>query len=223
MFRKCSGFVVGVGAVVIATVIICVCAFSCAGGNMAFNASYYFVCYRVTDNVISAGSLSGTASSYGGAGYNLSYDGNYYVIMSCYYQKNDAETVCSSLKKRDLDCTVLEIKTDEYRLKSYSAKRNEELYLGNLNTLHTLSMLAYECANGLDTGSYTQQQAKSVVYDIKSGLKGLLNANRDNCFSSEIRRLIAICGDISEGYVYSKDLRKLQIAIADTVINIKLY
>lgn len=119
MFRKCSGFVVGVGAVVIATVIICVCAFSCAGGNMAFNASYYFVCYRVTDNVISAGSLSGTASSYGGAGYNLSYDGNYYVIMSCYYQKNDAETVCSSLKKRDLDCTVLEIKTDEYRLKSY--------------------------------------------------------------------------------------------------------
>ena len=222
MFRKCSGFVVGVGAVVIATVIICVCAFSCAGGNMAFNASYYFVCYRVTDNVISAGSLSGTDSSYGGAGYNLSYDGNYYVIMSCYYQKNDAETVCSSLKKRDLDCTVLEIKTDEYRLKSYSAKRNEELYLGNLNTLHTLSMLAYECANGLDTGSYTQQQAKSVAYDIKSGLKGLLSANSGNCFMHGLNTVLNCCEEREKGYIYSKDMRYMQAAVIDLIVNVKL-
>ena len=47
-------------------------------------------------------------------------------------------------------------------------------------------------------------------------------SNPDNCFSEEIRRLIAECSDASEGYVYSKDLRRLQIAIADSVINVKL-
>ena len=48
-------------------------------------------------------------------------------------------------------------------------------------------------------------------------------ANADNCFSGEIRRLIAECDNVNEGYVYSKDLRRLQIAIADSIINVKLY
>lgn len=61
-----------------------------------------------------------------------------------------------------------------------------------------------------------------MINNIKNTLNGLLMSNPDNCFSEEIRRLIAECSDASEGYVYSKDLRRLQIAIADSVINVKL-
>ena len=62
-----------------------------------------------------------------------------------------------------------------------------------------------------------------MITDIRNALKGLLTANTDNCFSGEIRRLIAECDNVNEGYVYSKDLRRLQIAIADSIINVKLY
>lgn len=218
--KKLSPFLISVTAIIALTAMICVLVPICAASSITFETSYYFVCYAIKDNSVSAGSISGAVSNYGGAGYILERGNEFYITVSCYYEEKDAQTVCESLKKRDLECSVLAVETGEYSLRTSA---NAELYTGNLNTLNSLSVIAFGCANSLDLGDCDQTRAKTVISDIESGLKGLLNANRDNCFSSEIRRLIAICGDISEGYVYSKDLRKLQIAIADTVINIKLY
>lgn len=221
--KKFLPFIISVAAVLVATVLICVYAVSCSGEKLSFKTSFYFVCYAIKDNSVSASSISGAVSSYGGAGYILEHGGAYYVTVSCYYSEPDAQIVCESLKKRDMKCSILTVKTDEYALQTPNAKSNAKLYLGNLNTLNSLSSLAYECANAMDTGAYGQGKAKAVIADIQSGLDGLLNANAENCFTGEIRRLSAICTDAGEGYVYSKDLRKLQIAIADTIINVKLY
>lgn len=175
------------------------------------------------DNSVSASSISGAVSSFGGAGYILEIDERYYVTVACYYEQKHADDVCAELKTRDMVCSVLKVETKEYDLQTSNAKKCSKLYLGNLNTLHTLSTLAYGCANSLDTGEYNQSNAKNVIKDVKSGLEGLLSANANNCFTNELRRLIAVCDDTADGYVYSKDLRKLQIAIADTVINVQLY
>lgn len=215
-------FISAVCAVIAITVIICVCAFSFTGGNVEFETSYYFVCYRSSDNAVSASSLSSAVSSYGGAGYILDYDGNYYVTVSCYYRENDAKTVCESLKKRDLDCKVLSVKTKKFPVKSYKAKRNAKLYKGNFNTLNSLSLLAYECANGLDTGEYNQSKAKDVLAAIKNGLNGLKSTNKNNCFTNALCELLDECADLEKGYLLSKDMRYLQIAIADKIINAEL-
>ena len=215
-------FIAAVSAVIAITVIICVCAFSLSGGNVKFETSYYFVCYRSPDNAVSAGSFSSAVSSYGGAGYVLDYDGNYYVTVSCYYKENDANAVCDSLKKRDLECSVLCVKTKNYPVKSYSAKRNAKLYQGNFNTLNSLSLLAYECANGLDTGEYNQNKAKDVLSAIKNGLNGLKSTNKNNCFTNPLSDLIDECEDLENSYILSKDMRYLQIAIADKIINAEL-
>lgn len=220
---KISPFFLSVAAVLTVTAAICISAASCYGYTVSFPAAFYFVCYSVEDNAVSASSVSGAVSNYGGAGYILEIDGAYYVTVACYYTQNDAQTVCASLKKRDLDCEVLAVETEEYRLQSFGAKQYAALYRGNLNTLYTLSTLAYDCANALDTGEYTQSMAASVTDSILSALNGLYTANADNCFSSELRRLIAACRDAGSGYIYSKDLRRLQIAVADTVIHIALY
>lgn len=222
MLKKNRAFVAAVCAVLTATAIICVSAVSCSSIKIEFCVDYYFVCYRVTDNSVSASSLSGTVASYGGAGYILHYDGNYYVTVACYYSDNDAQTVRASLERRDLTCSVLEVSIEEFRAGG-SAKRYADLYKGNLNTLNSLSIIAYECANGLDGGDYTQSKAKDVIAAIGSGLNGLYKNNPDNCFTDNLRYLIAECDDKSDGYVYSKDLRYLQIAITDAIINCELY
>ena len=224
MFKnvRFSGFIVAIIAVVAITVTICVSAISCSGAKLTFNSRYYFVCYRIADNSVSASSLSGTVSSYGGAGYIMCHDNNYYVTVSCYYAEGDAEAVRTSLKRRGLDCSVLEIVTEDYKLNGYAAKKNSELYLGNLNTLHSLSIMAYECANGLDTGAYSQSKAKDVVTSLKSGLYGLKKANTSNCFTKKLEFLIAECEDKENGYLYSKDMRYLQIAVTDVIINAEL-
>ncbi len=220
--RNNLAFGLAIAAVALVSVIICVCAFACSGGTLTFKTTFYFICYRSPDNAVSASSLSGTVSSYGGAGYILNYDGDYYVTVACYYDNNDAETVCANLKKRDLKCWVLKVQTEKYKLPSRSAKSKSKLYEGNLNTLNSLSTLAYECANRLDTGEYNQGKAKEVISAIKSGLNGLLKNNADNCFTSSLEYLITECDDKADGYVYSKDMRYIQIAVADAIINAEL-
>lgn len=220
---KAVAFIVSLAAIIAATVIIIACAISCGGGNLKFKSTYYFVCYAMRDNSVSASSISSAVSEYGGAGYILEYDDKYYVTVACYYTESDAEKICDNLKKKNLNCSVLKIEKEDYALRSGDKNGCAELYRGNLNTLNSLSSLAYECANALDTGEYNQNKAASVVSGIKSGLKGLLSANPDNCFTENLRMLCAVCDDVSGGYIYSKDMRRLQIAIADVVINAELY
>lgn len=204
-----------------AMVLLSAFALSCSGEKLTFKADYYFVCYRITDNAVSASSLSGTVASYGGAGYILSYKENYYVTVACYYKKTDANSVCESLKRRDLECSVLEVNTENYDIKR-SENKNSNLYLGNFNTLNSLSTLAYECANKLDTGEFSQSEAKDVVAAIKSSLKGLLKENTSNSFTNDLTFLIAQCEDKQRGLLLSKDMRYLQIAIIDSIINAQL-
>lgn len=220
--RRNTVFIVAVVTVIFATIVICACAVSCSGGKLNFKTSYYYVCYRITDNSVSAGSLSGTVSSYGGAGYIIEHSGNYYVTVSCYYSNNDAETVCSGLKRRGLDCSVIKIQTDAYKLRSRAAKRNCDLYLGNLNTLNSLSRVAYECANGIDNG-LNQSKAKETAKTIENSLKALLKSNQKNCFTETIEKLLAEYKYKTSGYLYSKDMRYLQIAITDAIIKAELY
>ena len=225
MFKyfKDIALILSVSAIILITVIICVCAASCSGEKLTFKTQYYFICYRIADNSVSASSLSDTALSYGGAGYILNYEQNYYVTISCYYSLNDAQSVCDSLKKRDLECSVLTIETENYPLKGYSAKQNSELYLGNLNTLNSLTKIAYECANKLDTGEYNQSTAKQICYSIKKSINALLNSNENNCFTEKLNFLKSECEAKESGYVYSKDMRYIQIAIADAVISAQLF
>lgn len=209
------------GVIIAATVIICISAVSCSGGTLEFRKSYYFVCYRMCDNPESAGALSETAASYGGAGYVLGYQGNYYVTLSCYYGQKEADAVCSNLKLRGLECFVLNVETEVYRLQSKNAKNNEQLYRGNLDTLTSLSSLAYDCANGLDNGQYTQDKAKSIYASITETLTGMLRGNENNCFTESIRTAIEECKACG-GYMLSKNMRYIQIALADRVINADL-
>ncbi len=217
-----GGFIVALICVAAVSAAICAVAIVGSRGKIDFNADYYYVCYRITDNGFSASSISGAVSSYGGAGYILDYDGNFYVTVSCYYNLKDAETVCDNLKRRELDCAVLRASVTSYTVKGYSAKNNSELYLGNLNTLNSISVMAYECANGLDTG-ITQDKAKQLVASIKSGLNGLLKANGDNCFTKQLKTLLAECAARENGYLLSKDMRYLQIAVTDVILKAELY
>ena len=210
------------GTILLATVIICFCAATCSGGKFKFEKTYYFVYYRMSDNAVSAGSLSQTASSYGGAGYVLYHNDKYYVTFSCYAKDEEATAVCSNLKRRDLECEVLKIEITEYKLQSRNAKRNQNLYLGNLNTLDSLSSLAYECANGLDTGEYSQEKAKGILATINDTLRGLLKNNENNCFTASIQSLIDECDRLSGGYLLSKNMRYIQIAILDKILHAEL-
>lgn len=216
-------FFISVAAVLFVTAIIIIYCTSYESAKISFKTCFYFVCYSSEENAVSAAALSNSVTNMGGAGYVLEYGGEYYVTVSCYYNENDALRVQRSLLRRGLQCFVLTVEKDDYALKSGKSFKKQELYAGNLNTLYSLTELCYECANKLDTGEYNQTFAKSIISDIEKCLNGLKYSNLTNCFSEEIKRLLSECSAANAGYVYSRNLRKLQIAIADTLININLY
>lgn len=215
---KPTAFFVSVAAAVAATVIICAGAFACRGGKIDFCATYYFIYYSKRDNAQSASAIAAAVSDYGGAGYVFEYGGQFYVTVSCYYSFEDADSVCQSLKRRDLDCDILKIEIDAPRVSG--GDRNARLYSGNFNTLNSLSRMAYDCANSLDTGAMSPSGAKGVVSDIKKSLSTLIAANSDNLFCEELLRLNTLCENITGGRLYPKHLRTFQIAVCDTIVSL---
>lgn len=208
-------------AVVIILIILCIAIPSCAG-KLGFETTFYYVCYNSPPDAQSASSMSSVVHSYGGAGYIIESGGSYYVTVACYYNDKDAQNVVATLGKKGLGCSVVEVNADDYPLRG-SAKRNAEKFICNLDTLLSLSRICYDLANSLDSYSCSQSTAKSVLGDVGSGLNGLAAVNKANCFTKEIERLKAECSDASAGYVFSYDVRRLQIAITDCITNVKIY
>ncbi|MCM1437882.1 MAG: hypothetical protein NC131_01545 [Roseburia sp.] len=210
-----------VAAVTLALIILCFTLPSCAG-NLGFKTTFYYVCYKSPPDARSASSISSVVHSYGGAGYIIQTGGGYYVTVACYYDGRDAEGVAGVLGKKGLDCSVVKVEAGDYEMRG-SSKRYAEKYRGNLKTLLSLSRLCYDLANSLDGGSCSQSAAKSVLGDVKTGLDGLAAINKANCFTGEINVLLAEYSDVSAGYVFSYDVRRMQIAITDCITNVKIY
>lgn len=221
--NKISPFFISVTAVLTVTAALCFFALAYGNDKIDFKTVFYFVCYKAEDNAVSADAVSGAVSNYGGAGYILEYGNTFYVTVACYYDEHDAGNVVSSLARRGLNCSVLEIRTDEYVIQSFGAGNRKQLYIDNLKTLYSLSELCYDCANSVDIGELDQTAAKNIISDVKSALNGLKYKNGENCFTEELDRLIAVCDSVSSDYIFSRDIRKLQIAICDTIINIRIY
>lgn len=194
---------------------------SCSG-KVDFSAVFYYVCYSAPTDSQSAASVSGVVRSYGGAGYVIENGGEYFVTISCYYDDGDAAAVVKTLGAKGLGCKVVQVQRDNISL-PLSAKNKAQSYKGVLDTMLSLSRMCYDLANDMDGGARNQNAAKSVLGEINSGLSGLYGANKSNCFSSELSGLIAVCDDVSAGYVFSCDVRKLQIAICDSIIHARLY
>lgn len=220
--RANKAIIISAIAITVIAAIIAACSVSSCRSRLNFSATFYYVCYDSPAAETSASSISSAVHSYGGAGYIIESGGEYYVTVSCYYNQNDARSVCEALNKKGLKCAVLEVETGDYYLNG-NAKSNENLYLGNLNTLLSLSEMCYNLANSLDGFSCDQTAAKALLSDVRFGLDGLARNNSSNCFSREIAALRAECEDVAQGYVLSHDVRRLQIAITDCIVNVELY
>lgn len=208
-------------AVAIAAVIAIVCALPSCNDRLGFESEFYYVCYVTPTNSHSASSMSSVVYSYGGAGYVVECGGEYFVTVACYYSQRDADSVVKTLGKKGLECKTVKVTAGDYDL-PLSAKRKKEAYIGNLNTMLTLSQMCYNLANSLDDGSYGQSAAKTVLGDVNTTLQSLLRQNGANCFARPLSTLVGECQDAAAGIVLSRDVRRLQIAIIDEMVNINL-
>lgn len=208
------------GIVFIFTVVLCV---TLSGSKkLNFQVTFYYVCHNSPTDALSVASVSGLVHSYGGAGYIVKCGGKSYVTIACYYTETDAVTICNSLNKKGLQCSVVEVSAEDRRVSGGAAK-NSAKYEGNLDTLLSVSKICYGLANALDRYEVGQAGAKSLLAEVEKSIDGLISANAGNCFAEELDALKAECADVSYGYVFAYDVRRLQIAICDSIVNVNIY
>lgn len=191
------------------------------GEAVACDTTFYYVYYATPQTDSSSAAISDLVHSYGGAGYVATVDNKCFVVVSCYYVKDDADNVVGQLNERGVSCAVCSVKVPERTLYA-SARRNAKKYEGNLKTLISASKACYDLANALDGLSVGQEEAKSILSEIKSVINGLSCANAGNCFEKELNYLLAECDDVAYGYVFSYNVRRLQVAVCDTVVNVNI-
>lgn len=195
---------------------------SCSDESIFYTATFYFVyCYEA-DGEDEAETLAGAVRSIGGAGYTLSYGGKYYIAASCYYSRTSALSVCESLNRRGLSCGILTAERESFSLTTSSARKNSQSLKGAIDSLYGFGKVLYECAASLDAGG-SQSEAKSAVRSAQSVISALLRSDSCACFSPYLNYIYALCSDmVYSGYVYSRDVRYVQIASVDCILKITL-
>lgn len=203
----------------LAVAILSLCPFlaACKRG-LDFEAKFYYVCYDCPTDAVSASSISSLVSSYGGAGYIVLVDGDYYVTVSCYYTEREAASVVAALGEKQLPCKAVEAERSDYFVPAARAEYAEKL-LSELKTLLSLSKICYDLANSMDEYAVDQSAAKSVLEDVRISLSAL---ERRDALGGEVGRIIAECDDVSGGYILSRDVRRLQIVLCDAIINAEI-
>ncbi|MGN0804809.1 MAG: hypothetical protein ACI4MS_05455 [Candidatus Coproplasma sp.] len=220
--KKSAVIIIAVGLIVLFIFFVVLFKAVPSTEQLNFSAEFYYVCYDSPSDSTSASSISSLVHGYGGAGYVVEKNGKYYVTVSCYYSEREAQTVCNNLKEKGLSCSVITAKGQNYKIKSSDGKFAKQ-YESNLQTMFSVSKICYDLANSIDKYETNQSGAKAVLSNVKKSLDGLLSLNKNNCFSKELNNLIAECEDVSYGYIFAYDVRRLQIAVCDSIVNIKLY
>lgn len=191
--------------------------------TLSLRKTYYFLVRDCEDTTASA--VSGQVYLAGGAGYLLEEGEKNAVVLSCYFQKTDAERVQGMMKEKDLDVRLVEMKTSDFTLKGESAKLSN-LIKGNAETIETCAKILYETANGLERSDVSQAAARAALRGVSSSLKGLREGNKDERFTlwnSRLKEAERRAIETYEGIIFSKDLRYLQVELLLLIVKSDLY
>lgn len=204
-------------AIIVAAAIIAAIPF--CGSTIEFSARYFFVCYKSADDAHYVDSISSIVQSYGGAGYIAKIGSEYYITVACYYEQEDAQGVQESLSQSGLNCRVIETYAGGYEIPA-ALRTEKNNIMGALTALDQLGNIFYQMANGLDGGGLSQSAASSVIDDAYVMLGGLQSYSFGQNFADEIAYLRTLVGDVGGGNIYARDMRALQIAVCDCLLNL---
>lgn len=177
--------------------------------NVFFGTEYHFL--WLVDDI--------DANALGGANKNITFNNKDYCVFACYYSLADANAVQNNLRILNINCDVLSVSANNIKIDGLRAKISKNLCLGALKTLHSLSKIAYDCANSMARGSIDADGAKSVVLDVAVACRGLLRLDVGGQFFCALEKILEECDLILASEIEQSSLRGLQILICEKVLS----
>lgn len=182
---------------------------------------YYFLvrdCSSAT-----AGAVAGESYLAGGAGYLLESENA--VVLACYYREEDAAAVAKNMAEKGVETRVLTQSSADFSLSDRNAGERDRVR-SNAKTLDSLSRILFDAANGLERAEYTQEEARAALEGVSASLEGLVSRNEGELYrlwNVELSRAARRGRELSEGLLFSKDLRYLQVSLCFTALRLSDY
>lgn len=216
-FRKFSLFAGILSVLFVAGGLLCAGAVKTACVVDCSRTFYFLVSEEMgADAAAEAGALGG------GAGYVMEREGREYAVLSCYFSLSDAQSVQDRLSDADVAVAVRAEEGGKLYLTGFSEKKNAERLKGCFSTLGSCIRILYELSAAADEGM-PQETLKDILGDVGGVLSRLAKENPDGIFSD-----LSACaasaseeiGRMSEGIVFAKDLRYMQVRLSDDYLRL---
>ena len=160
-----------------------------------------------------ASAIIGESYVSGGAGYLVETGGNQSVALACYYAETTARSVQEVMTGKGVETRVTEICPEDVELNGGAAAHAGRI-AANADTADTCTRILYDAANGLERTEVSQEEARTAVRGVVKSLKGLAAENKGRLYERWNAELARICRkgtELSEGILFARDLRYLQV------------
>lgn len=191
--------------------------------HLSFSQKYYFL---VRDcEATTAAAVAGQVYVSGGSGYCIEVGGESAVVLSCYFKKETAGSVCESMQAKGEEVRVVALAPDDMYLNGNLAKESARIS-DNAETVDSFARLLYDTANGLERTELSQDEARAAVRGVQKSLNGLRSENDGEAYGRWNAVLVEAerrCGESADGILFSKDVRYIQAFLCYAVANIGDY
>lgn len=179
--------------------------------------TYYFL-VRDCEETTSA-AVAGQSYVSGGAGYLWGDN----VVLACYYTRSDAERISLIMEEKGIETNILTQNPATFSLHGTAAEQAAHIK-ANAETADTCARMFYDCANGLERGTMSQEEARAAVRGAAKSLKGLREGNTGtvyNTWNAELYRAEHRAEELASGILFAKDLRYSQVQLLMSVLSIE--
>lgn len=213
-----SLFVLGMVTLVSAFIIGYFAAMSVRMKHFTVDRTFYFLSVRADPGTVSVAAKS--EYSEGGAGYTFTSGKNNYVALAGYNDEREATIVRDNLKAKGKECEIVPLKVDSFYFTDKKEVAVYEETRGFVNTLLSCVDLAYETANRLEEGRFTQKEAGRVLGEIGGVLEGA-EATNVPAAAKLAREGSEKCDEITEDIIYAKEVRYLQLMLSEGIYDLQ--
>ncbi len=164
-------------------------------------------------SVSTAGAVAGESYAAGGAGYLLEQEN--VVVLACYYSEAEANSVSQAMLKSGIETRLVNRRFQPFTLLKEAAEERKNIE-AEADTVQACGKVFYDLANGLERGELTQAQARASAEGAASALGGLVKTGEKQCYAlwnAALGRWKRRARELSEGILFAKDLRYLQVEI----------
>lgn len=186
-------------------------------------AGYYFLVRDCEETTVAA--VSSDVYRMGGAGYLMEVDGGLAVALSCYFSREDAESVQATLHEKGTQTRILSLASKDVVFYGNNAAKHAACVRAVLTTGRQCARILYDTANGLERATVSQAEGAIAMEGVTKVLRGLAgeDVSIHGRWNVALGELVRRGEELSLGVLFSKDVRYFQVELCSALAQIFKY